>query len=1121
MASYATASGGIGGGGGSGAGPAGGAGAGRGRGGGGDVPPRPASAAPSAAAAPPPPRRYPAPTYASPYQPYGLNGGSGGTGAGGRGGVGGGGGGGASGGDRPANGRLSAASSSRPPLPLRPRDAAAALACLFLLRLAFAPPSGGIGEDAATTSGASARLAFYAPFRSRAPPDVAVAAGGGGRRAARPIPLDADGDGSIESLVLPAFLTRGEAAKERASERELREKKRKRERKFATRVEAPEDDAAASEGWDERGSWGLRVLDLGALRDGTREGEGGTIAGSPFVPRSSFLSPLLPGGEGSGDGVDPGAQAYPVKLLALQVPVRRTRLGEEERSRRRHQKAAGGNRSPSSSGSHYGKNSEIPAKDDPKFASYDRTRHYFCGRDWHHAADSCHRHCVGGTSDECGEGETCYADTPCDVHLLEGDSGSGSADDAAVDESPAAKLALTKAGTLPGVAAVWSDGSATLHVVTADVVASSAAAGGSDGRRPKRARQGAKKPALELRQLWRVRPLDPPPAEGTTVSAAEFEELGIAFESGAIYGGSNAGGEEEDRGGGAARRPGDNGAILLGGKYTLVSEGGATGPLKSSFHALDAMTGTSLWELSGDHRRRDGSDGAPGGGGGADDEGPAVPIVHTTSHARRRSHLPAVADALDPEYEDDRASFAEGDDVSTSEECSARFRASVLDPEGGALPHEFWDDELGSLGVGRFDRGRTLGGGRRRKAPLKKGRGLARGKRPGGVGGAAVSLSGADAGSGGRAGHKGGGGGGSRDRRRGGWQSELVRRAVPRRFIKQRLYDARRPHMGKPNVVLFHGREGLSVLSLKNGRPVCHISLTEHSLYADMDRDGVVDTVQVVTSPSGFKKSSAVQGLLQRIGQEASQWSSQPNAPVICHALVTSGLPPREEVFTAPLCLGGPTSPRPSAAPPLLVEGSAGYGDDVIFAANNGVVVRYDFDGREVWRKRGGLRDGTPTWDAFAPRNGRSPSSPEPSPPSAAFLGRIQFGPARESRASVSASSRRDQHRPGSPARPILLSGEDGVALLSPATGKVLASAAYPQRVAGPPILADLDGDGTDDLVVVSDDAVWGYRVVVETGRSGGFTIVVVTLLIGVALAALVHQVGRVPGQKSRRSTDA
>ncbi|KAL9184470.1 hypothetical protein ACHAXT_002556 [Thalassiosira profunda] len=993
------------------------------------------------------------------------------------------------GGASSANGRLAPTT-----LGLRKRDAIAIFTCLFLLRLAFNPSntaaSNGLIDFSDSSIGASMELAFYAPFQSH-PPGYK----GKNARTARPVPLDVDGDGVVEAVVVPVFMKRGEVAQER--ELEVEEAK-KRKKSFAQRkaLESKTEDSAM-EGWADEGSWGLRVLNLKPLhRRETEDGEGISLAG-PFAPRTLFLSPLVPyatkpSDASSGDehaemnqrGTSP--DTYPIKLLPLQIPIQHVRLGEEEKSRQRHKKETSG-------AGGYGKKSDIPAKDDPLHSNYDRTRHYFCGKDWHHAAASCHKHCPGGLSTECGEGETCYADTPCDVHIEPGDS-SASADAAAPGDEFETKMALTKLGTLPGFATVWSDGSVSMHVVTADI----APAVGSDGHRTKRAKQKAKKPELELRQLWRVFPLQ---STSDGPSNVDFEELGIAFESGAIYGGASPSSPDTKEG----KRYGDNGAIILGGRYYSENQ-----PLKVSFHALDAMTGTSLWDLKGNKDSDDKSK----------SNEPPIPIIHTTSSARRRSHLPTT-DMLDPDLDNENA-FIEGDDIMTSEECMSHFRASVLDDESGALPHEFWDDgEFGSINVGRFDRGKRAGG--KRKSLGKKGRHILN-KKKGGPGGTAKGAG--TAGSGGNIGQGGrsvGGKGGSGHDRRGGakggrssWQSDLLSRAVPRRLIKQQRYKSRHPHMGKPNVVLFHGREGLAVLSLKNGRPVCHISLMDHSLYADMDGDGVVDIVQVVTSPETFQKSNGVQSLIQRVAKEASEWRSQPDSPVICHALVTSGLPPREEVFTAPLCVGGPVNPgRPqhlSAAAPLLLEGSLGFGNDVVFAMNSGVVVRYDFNGREVWRKRGGLKDGTPTWDS----GGRSaPSS------ASAFLGRIQFGSVRESHTSVSASSHRNQHRPGSPVRPILLSGEDGAALISPANGKVLSAVTYPQRVASHPLLADLTGDGTDDLLVVSDDGIWGYRVVVETGRSGGFTIVVVTLLIGVALAALVHKTSHQPGQTPKRSTDA
>ena len=91
------------------------------------------------------------------------------------------------------------------------------------------------------------------------------------------------------------------------------------------------------------------------------------------------------------------------------------------------------------------------------------------------------------------------------------------------------------------------------------------------------------------------------------------------------------------------------------------------------------------------------------------------------------------------------------------------------------------------------------------------------------------------------------------------------------------------------------------------------------------------------------------------------------------------------------------------------------------------------------------------------------------------LLGRVQFGSVREAHFSVSASSDRNQHRPGLPVRPILLLGEDRTVLLTSARGKVLFPMVKRQGVASQPVLVDFDGDGTDDLLVVSNDAIWGY----------------------------------------------
>ena len=156
----------------------------------------------------------------------------------------------------------------------------------------------------------------------------------------------------------------------------------------------------------------------------------------------------------------------------------------------------------------------------------------------------------------------------CDAHI-EPDPTSASRDDIENDESTTTKMALPKSGTIPGIATVWSDGSVSLHVITADVTPSV----GSDGHFTKRTKQqkNSKNPKLELRQLWRNYPFQPnSEGENSTGegSIVDFLELDIAFELGAIYGGTASSYDSINEEG--KKRFGDNGAILLGGRFTLL-----------------------------------------------------------------------------------------------------------------------------------------------------------------------------------------------------------------------------------------------------------------------------------------------------------------------------------------------------------------------------------------------------------------------------------------------------------------------------------------------------------------------------------------------------------------------
>ena len=67
------------------------------------------------------------------------------------------------------------------------------------------------------------------------------------------------------------------------------------------------------------------------------------------------------------------------------------------------------------------------------------------------------------------------------------------------------------------------------------------------------------------------------------------------------------------------------------------------------------------------------------------------------------------------------------------------------------------------------------------------------------------------------------------------------------------------------------------------------------------------------------------------------------------------------------------------------------------------------------------------------------------------------------------------------------------------------------------PILADLTGDGTTDIIIATNDALWGYQVIVQSGASVLFRILTGLLLMGMALALLRNRFGQ---RSDKRSTD-
>lgn len=315
------------------------------------------------------------------------------------------------------------------------------------------------------------------------------------------------------------------------------------------------------------------------------------------------------------------------------------------------------------------------------------------------------------------------------------------------------------------------------------------------------------------------------------------------------------------------------------------------------------------------------------------------------------------------------------------------------------------------------------------------------------------------------------------------------------------------PVKGRPNVLVTHTRGGMQIRSLRNGYPICHISLLEETLYADLNNDGTLDQVQVLLPNKKLDASDKwVRTLLSKVQKdkkvnasykkENSEASILAQGNQLCHALAISGLPAREELFSSSLC--GSAHERvalhPSigldSATPLVVESLSGRRNtrDVIVALSNGMVHRLQGrSGRKEWSIVGNHHENFPLWEGSGTYN--------------VAMARLQ---------STTIPP---------PIRPILLVGENSVAVLSAKNGNVLASAPFPQMTTSRPIFADTTGDGTTDVIVTSLDGIWGVQIQVQPGRPVVLRMLVGALLFLIMLAILRNRFGGV-SKKDIRATD-
>jgi hypothetical protein len=472
---------------------------------------------------------------------------------------------------------------------------------------------------------------------------------------------------------------------------------------------------------------------------------------------------------------------------------------------------------------------------------------------------------------------------------------------------------------------------------------------------------------------------------------------------------------------------GKHGALVVAARYHVdiilheqgqgqQDQGGSQDEIQkesSMYFALDAFTGEVLWQNDARHRHH--SDRRKND----TDPDHHLPL---SSMGRRRSRLSRYTEAV-----------RKIDESESSEDCLHHFGDLISDEATGVLPHSFWHQHVdrGSLEwdtmlvSSHFDRRRR----RRRKDN-------------------------------------------EIDLKAPGWLAHEISGGANR---NGKTHKERQLQFGHPNVVVFHNRYGINVLSLRNGKQICHLSLLENMLHTDINRDGKVDKIEVAMSNPAEAASSP------------------------CHAIVSSGT----SETTIDICDDRNGQPKNeaklthglSATPPLVVES---YDNDVmtydiVFALNNGLLKRYDIHGRRKWTARGSIDD-IPSWDQGpGAHNG--------------YLFRIDFDGTSTYKISAAAQ------------RPILLSGDDSMALYTAGGGRLLDKARFPQTFVGKPLLQDLNGDGTTDVLITTVDGVWGYCVEITQGGSA-FLRIINGLLASFVVVAFLFAYFEDPSIVSRRSTD-
>ncbi|EFJ41247.1 hypothetical protein VOLCADRAFT_98769 [Volvox carteri f. nagariensis] len=305
---------------------------------------------------------------------------------------------------------------------------------------------------------------------------------------------------------------------------------------------------------------------------------------------------------------------------------------------------------------------------------------------------------------------------------------------------------------------------------------------------------------------------------------------------------------------------------------------------------------------------------------------------------------------------------------------------------------------------------------------------------------------------------------------------------TPDPHMKQHL-----PHNVTANALVAFLEEGVEVLHLYSGRTVCKLHLPPRTLHADINGDGVLDHVSVYHGHvgggvDGNEDTSLLPGELPSISGKGHAVFGR------CTAVVRSGIPPTETLFKVQVChtnkfgvsasrnvfqrAAAVAQPTELATPIMLpIPDLKGFSSKrrqhgmLVFLTNKGEMTAVTGTGSHLWQE---------------------------------YL-QVSWPPADENPRHVVPTLAAMALYTHAVPTTVLAAGTEHAVVVSE-HGHILAELELPSPPTQPLVVADFNGDGLNDIILVTNRGIYGYVQVPHLAGGMSLSALLLTLVVALGL---------------------